>query len=43
MKPNLLPAANSRRPFSFRRLVEIRCSSASSEVGSPAALAEGER
>jgi len=41
--PNPLPAANSRRPFCFRRVGEIRCSLASSELGSPAAVAEGGR
>jgi hypothetical protein len=40
---NQLPAANSRRPFCFGRLREIRCTSASSGLGSPAAVAEGER
>jgi hypothetical protein len=43
MTANPLPAANSRRPFCFRRLPELRCSLASSEIGSPAAVAEGER
>jgi hypothetical protein len=41
--PNPLPPANSRRPFCFRRLSEIRCSLASSGLGSPAAVAEGDR
>jgi hypothetical protein len=41
--PNPLPAANSRRLFYLRRQREIRCSLASSELGSPAAVAEGER
>jgi hypothetical protein len=40
---NPLPAANRRRPLCLRRLLEIRCSLASSEVGSPAAVAEGGR
>ena len=40
---NPLPAANSRRPFRFLRCREIRCSRASSELGSPAAVAEGDR
>jgi hypothetical protein len=40
---NPLPAANSRQPFRFRRLGEFRCSMASSELGSPAAVAEGGR
>ena len=35
--------SNSRRPFCFRRLREIRCSLASAGLGSPAAVAEGER
>jgi hypothetical protein len=43
MIPNPLPAANSRRPFCFRRLAEIRRSSASPKRGSPAAVAEGGR
>jgi len=42
--PNPLPPARSRRrPFCFRRAGEIRCSSASSGLGSPAAVAEGDR
>jgi hypothetical protein len=41
--PGPYPAGNSRRPFRFRRLREIRCSSASSEPSSPAAVAEGGR
>jgi len=40
---NPLPAANSRRPFCFRRLGEIRCFQALSGLGSPAAVAEGGR
>ena len=40
---NPLPAANSRRPFCFRRLREIRCPSAWTGLGSPAAVAEGAR
>ena len=40
---NPLPAANSRRPLCFPRLGEIRCSLASSELGFPAAVAEGGR
>ena len=40
---NPLPAANSRRLFCFRRPGEVRCSLASSELGSPAAVAEGGR
>ncbi len=43
MPPSPLPAANSRRPFRFRQLVEIRCSLAPSELGSSAAVAEGGR
>jgi hypothetical protein len=43
MKPNPLPAANSRRPFRLRRLWKIRCSLASAELDSPAAVAEGGR
>ncbi len=42
-QPNPLPPANSRRPFRFLRLWEIRCSLASSVLGSPAAVAEGGR
>lgn len=41
--PNPLHAANSHRPFCFRRLVKLRCSPASSGLASPAAMAEGER
>ena len=41
--PNPLPAANSRRPFRFPTSREICCSQASSVLGSPAAVAEGER
>jgi len=41
--PNPLPPANSRRPFRFRRLGEVRCSLVSSERGFPAAVAEGGR
>ncbi len=41
--PNQLPAANSRRPLRLGRLREIRCSLVPSEVGSPAAVAEGGR
>jgi hypothetical protein len=40
---NLLPPANSPGPFYFRRLLEIRRSGASSELDSPAAVAEGGR
>jgi hypothetical protein len=40
---NKLASANSRRPFRFRRLKAIRCSLASSEVGSPPAVAERDR
>ena len=40
---NPLPAANSRRPFCFRTLGEIRCSSVLSVLGAPAAVAEGGR
>jgi hypothetical protein len=40
---NPLPAANSRRPFRFGRFGEIRCAFVSSGLGSPAAVAEGER
>jgi hypothetical protein len=40
---NPLPAANSRRPFCFRRLWEASCLLASSELCSPAAVAEGGR
>ena len=40
---NPFPPANSRRPFCFRRLSEIRCSLASSGLGSPTAVAEGDR
>jgi hypothetical protein len=43
MRTNPLPAANSRRPFCFPQLEEIRCSQASSDIGSPAAVAEGDR
>jgi hypothetical protein len=43
MTLNPLPPANSRRPFCFRRLPEMRCSLALSELGSPAAVAEGGR
>ena len=43
MTTNPLPPANSRSPFRFRRLWKVRCSSASSELGSPAAVAEGGR
>ena len=41
MTTNPLPAANSRRPFCFRQLGEIRCSLVSSQPGLPAAVAEG--
>ena len=41
-QPNPLPAANSRR-FCFRWLAEIRYSLASSQLGFPAAVAEGGR
>jgi len=37
---NQLAAANSRRPFRFRKLGEIRCSLVLSVLGSPAAVAE---
>jgi hypothetical protein len=40
--PDPIASANSRRPFCFRRLAEIRCSLASSQLGSPAAVAERE-
>lgn len=40
---NQLPSASSRRPFCFRRLEELRCFLASAWLGSPAAVAEGER
>jgi hypothetical protein len=43
MRANPLPAANSRRPFWFGRLREIRRSLASLGLGSPAAVAEGGR
>ena len=43
MKPDPLPAANSRWPVWFKRFGLMRCSLASSEVGSPAAVAEGGR
>jgi hypothetical protein len=43
MTTNPLPPANSRRPFRFRRLGEIRCSLACAGLGTPAAVAEGER
>jgi hypothetical protein len=43
MQFNPLAPANSRRPFRFRRLWEIRCSLTSSGLGSPAAVAERER
>jgi hypothetical protein len=39
-RSNKLAPANSRRPLCVRRLPEIRCSSASSRLGSPAAVAE---
>ena len=42
-RANPLPAANSRRPFCFRQLEDIRCSLASSELGFPASVAEGGR
>src|SRR5206468_5796379 len=38
-----ISAANSRRPLCFRRPGEIRCSLAPSELGSPAAVAQGGR
>jgi hypothetical protein len=41
MPPNPLPAANSRRPFCFRRLPEMRRPLPSPELGSAAAVAEG--
>jgi hypothetical protein len=41
--PNPLPAANRRRSFCLRMLWGIRCSSASSDLGSPAAVAEEDR
>jgi hypothetical protein len=40
---NQLASANSRRPFCFRGRWEIRCSLASSGLGSPAAVAERDR
>ena len=40
---NPLPAANIRRPLCFRRREEICYPLASSELGSPAAVAEGGR
>jgi hypothetical protein len=40
---NPLASANSRRPFSFRWLREVRCPWALPEFGSPAAVAERER
>jgi hypothetical protein len=43
MGPNQLASANSRRPFHFLCLGQVRCSLASSELGSPAAVAERER
>ncbi len=43
MGPNQLASANSRRLFCFRWLGMVRCSLASSELGSPAAVAERER
>jgi hypothetical protein len=43
VKPNPLPAANSRRPCWIRQLGEIRCSRPWSELGSPAVVAEGGR
>ena len=43
MTPNPLPAANSRRPLRFQRREETRCCPASLELGSPAAVAEGDR
>jgi hypothetical protein len=42
-RSNPLPAANSRRPFCFRQLEDFRCLPASSELGFPAAVAEGGR
>lgn len=38
-----LASANSRCPFRFRKLEEIRCSLVLSVLGSPAAVAERER
>jgi hypothetical protein len=43
MGSNQLVSANSRRLFCFRWLGMVRCSLASSELGSPAAVAERER
>jgi hypothetical protein len=40
VEPDQLVAANSRQPFCSRRLVEARCSLASSKRGSAAALAQ---
>jgi len=37
MRPNPLPAANSRPLLRLGQFVEVRCSLASSELGSPAA------
>jgi hypothetical protein len=42
-RPDPLPSANSRRPSCCRRLWEVNCPLASSEHGSPAAVAEGGR
>jgi len=42
MISNPLAPTNSRRPFSFRRLSEVRCSLVSVEHGSSAAVAERE-
>jgi hypothetical protein len=41
--PNPLLAANSRWPFRFRWMPDIRFSLASSQLGSPASVAEGDR
>lgn len=43
MTANSLPAANSRRPFCFPQHLQICSLVASSRLGSPAAVAEGER
>ena len=40
---NPLPAANSRRSYRYRGLEEICSSWASARLGSPTAVAEGER
>ena len=41
--PNPLASANSRRPFRFQELGQIRCSLASSRPGLQATMAERER